>query len=415
VSLSKYGDQNTDLNSDLPQNYFNLIRRHTGLLAVAFLAVFTGNLGQSFFIGLFQVPISQHLNLSAGEFGNIYAAITIAGGFLVLHFGPKIDWILPRRYALLVLSTLTIGLLLLTLSSWWILGILGLGLLRLCGQGLMTHLGSTLASREFTHNRGRALGLIGLAMPSGEIILPPLTALLLVWFNWQQVWWCILAFIITLWLYLFIFVDWPKVPKAKENTHNQHSHDPNPIRELRFWLLIPMLLVLPVTLTGIFIYQAQLTHDLGASTTTYAIALTTMGLIRFPIALLGGRLIDELGVSLLARFYLLPYAVALLTAALIGGNLGLWILMLGAGIGMSISNPVGDSLLIRLWGKEHMGRVRSLKSAFLVFSTGITPALLGFLLDVGIHFQSILIGMLVFLIISCLLAQTPIRQAHQQM
>lgn len=403
------------MNSNTSQNYLSLIRLHSGLLAIAFLAVFTGNLGQSFFIGLFQVPISQHLNLSAGEFGNIYAAITIAGGFLVMHFGPKIDWILPKRYAFLVLSTLTIGLLLLTLSSWWVLGILGLGLLRLCGQGLMTHLGSTLAGREFTLNRGRALGLIGLAMPSGEIILPPLTAMLLVWLNWQQVWWCILAFIIILWLYLFLFVDWPDPPLARKEGSNQNRDEFNPMRELHFWLLIPMLLVLPITLTGIFIYQAQLTLDLGASTTTYAIALTTMGLIRFPIALLGGHWIDELGVTLLARFYLLPYAVALLIAALVGGNIGLWILMLGAGIAMSISNPVGDSLLVRLWGKEHLGRVRSLKSAFLVFSTGITPALLGFLLDAGVHFQSILIGMLIFLIISYLLAQSPIRRAHQQM
>jgi len=78
---------------------------------------------------------------------------------------------------------------------------------------------------------------------------------------------------------------------------------------------------------------------------------------------------------------------------------------------MSISTPVGDSLLIKLWGKEHLGRVRSLKSAFLVFSTGITPALLGFLMDQGIRFQTILIGMFVYLLIAWLLAQSPIRQA----
>lgn len=331
-----------------------------------------------------------------------------------MHFGPKIDWISPRRYAILVLSALTIGLLLLTLSSWWWLGIVGLGLLRLSGQGLMTHLGLTLAGREFTLNRGRALGLMGLAMPVGEIILPPTIALLFVWLNWQEVWWSILAFLIVIWFCLFNFVDWPDAPHQTKDTSNKKMSDVNPMRELRFWLLIPMLLVLPMTLTGIFIYQAQLTQELNASTATYALALTTMGLIRFPIALLGGRWVDELGVTLLARLYLVPYAVALLTVILIGGNLGIWVLMLGAGIGMSISTPVGDSLLIRLWGKEHLGRVRSLKSAFLVFSTGITPALIGFLLDAQVSFKTILFGMLIFLIVACLLAQAPIRQAGRQ-
>jgi DHA1 family purine base/nucleoside efflux pump-like MFS transporter len=81
---------------------------------------------------------------------------------------------------------------------------------------------------------------------------------------------------------------------------------------------------------------------------------------------------------------------------------------------MSMSSAVSDSLLTKLWGREHLGRVRSLRSAFLVFSTGICPALLGFLLDADVHFQYILFGMLVFVIIAWLMAQMPIRQAHHQ-
>lgn len=390
-----------------------MIKNHTGLLAIAFLAVFTGNLGQSFFIGLFQAPISDKLNISASEFGIFYSVITITGGLLVMHFGPKIDWVSPKRYALILLLTLTLGLLILTVSSWWVLGILGLGLLRFCGQGLMTHLGSTLAGREFSVNRGRALGFVGLAMPSGEILLPPLTALLLIWLTWQQVWWYILAIIISLWLCLFLFVDWPEAPHEHKAAADKHLRGPSPIRELRFWLLMPMLLALPFTLTGIFIYQAQMTQSLGASSTTYALALTSMGMIRLPMALLGGHWIDEFGVALIARLYLLPFAIALSGSAFFGGNIGIWILMTGAGLSMSMSSAVADSLLVKIWGKEHLGRVRSLRSAFLVFSTGICPALLGFLLDANIHFQSILFGMFIFVVMAWLIAQIPIRQALQ--
>lgn len=401
-----------DLNT--PRTYLGLIKNHAGLLSIAFLAVFTGNLGQSFFIGLFQDPISKQLSLSASEFGGIYSGITIFGGFLVMYFGPKIDWVSPKRYALTLLSILTIGLLVLTLSPWWALGVVGLGLLRLCGQGLMTHLGSTLAGREFSINRGRALGFVGLAMPSGEIILPPLTALLLVWLTWQQVWWCILAVILICWLCLFLFVDWPNAPHEHKAAADKKLQGPSPIRELRFWLLVPMLSALPFTLTGIFVYQAQMTEHLGASTATYAFALTGMGMIRFPMALLGGRWLDELGVNLMARLYLLPFTLALLAVALLGGSIGIWILMLGAGFSMGMSSAVSDSLLIKLWGKEHLGRVRSLRAAVLVFSTGLCPALVGVLLDAGVHFQSILFGMLILVIITLILAQSPIRQAYQQ-
>ena len=393
-------------------NYVSLLKNHTGLLSIAFLAVFTGNLGQSFFIGLFQAPISQQLNLSAGEFGSIYSAITIFSGFMVMYFGPKIDWVAPKRYAGILLLALISGLLILTISPWWALGIFGLGLLRLCGQGLMTHLGSTIAGREFSENRGRALGFVGLAMPSGEIILPPLTALLLLWLSWQQVWWCLLAIIVLAWVALFICVDWPDAPHAHKAAANKQLKGVSPLRELRFWLLMPMLLALPFTLTGIFIYQAQMTESLGASTATYALALTAMGLIRFPMALLGGRWIDELGSDRVAQFYLAPFALALLAAALFGGSLGIWLLMIGAGLSMSMSSAVADSLLVMIWGKAHLGRVRSLRSSFLVFSTGICPALLGYLLDIGVGFQLILMGMFIFVILAWLAAQIPIKQAR---
>lgn len=400
------------MDSDIRLSYAGLLKNHFGLIAAAYLAVFTGNLGQSFFIGLFRTDISEYLNISAGEFGSLYAVITMISGFLVMHFGPKIDWIAPRRYVLSVLTALTIGVLMLTLSPWWGLCIFGLGLQRLCGQGLMTHFGSTLAGREFKTNRGKALGLVTLGMPTGEIILPPIIALMAVSYSWQQVWWSILAVLIVLWVLLILFVDWPPAPRQKHENKQHKDAGPSPTRDLRFWLLLPMLMVLPITLTGIFIYQAQMTLDLLASPTTYALALTGLGIARFPGALLGGRWIDEYGATTLAKLYLVPFALALLFAATIGGDIGIWVLMLGAGTALGMSSPIGDTLLVRLWGRDHLGQVRSLKSAFLVFSTGIAPAFLGFMIDASVTFQSILLGMLTFLVIAWVLAQGPIREAH---
>lgn len=394
-------------------NYWGLLRQHGGLLAITFLAVFTGNLGQSFFIGLFQTDISASLNISAGEFGTIYSAITILSGFLVMHFGPKIDWIAPKKYAFAILGFLFLGLLLLTISPWWTLAMLGLALVRICGQGMMTHFGNTLAAREFVKNRGRALGINALAMPSGEIILPPVTAALLIWLSWQQIWWVLMAALLILWTLLYLFVDWPAAPHEHAAAAKKANAGISPGKELRFWLLMPMLIVLPSTLTGIFVYQSQLTEHLGANPHTYILALSAMGLLRFPLAMLGGRLIDDIGVTWVARLYLLPYALALLTSFIVGGDISVWILLLGAGVSMSMSSGVADSLLVDIWGRERLGRVRSIRSALLVFSTGIAPALFGILIDAGIRFQALILGMLAFLIIACLLAQSPIREAQK--
>jgi len=396
-----------------PTGYLALIRHKPGLLAIAFLAIFTGNLGQSFFIGMFQEPIADRLNISAGEFGSIYATVTLISGFLVLRFGPSIDWTSPRRYAVQVLIGLLTGIGLLTLSPWWLGAAVGLLLVRLCGQGLFTHLGSTLAGREFSQLRGRALGLVGLGMPLGEMMLPPLVALLLIAFAWQQVLWLIAGVLVILWLLLFVQLDWPDSPhKATTRAEKKaiRKTGPNPMRERRFWLLLPMLIALPVTMTGMFIYQAQMTRDLNASITAYALGLAAMGLARLPGALLGGKWVDQFGVTMLARWNLLPFVLALLIGTLMGGDIGIWLILVGAGITMGMQGPTTDSLLVALWGTEHLGRVRSVRSSFMVFSTAIAPVVLGFLIDFGTGFRPILFGMLLFTCLAWLLALKPIRE-----
>ncbi|MBB3189558.1 MFS transporter [Halomonas cerina] len=384
--------------------YRTLLRDHRGLLAIAFLAMFSSSLGQSFFIGLFQAPISERLGFSAGQFGSAYALVTLVAGFAMLRVGPVIDWVAPRRFACVVLLTLLGGLLLLTLSPWWGLGLLGLGLVRLCGQGMLTHLGNTLAGREFVELRGRALGLVGMGIMLGETALPPLMAALLVWLGWRELWWLFALVLAGLWVPLLLRGPWPQAPGSRP-ARGQRREGPSPFRERRFWLLLPLLMTLPVTMTGLFIYQARMTEDLGSTLSVYALALTGMGIAKLPGALLGGRWVDRLGPVRLARLYLLPYAVALGMAIAWGGHLGVWVLMVGGGLAMGAQEPIATSLLVRLWGAEHLGTVRSTLSAAMVFSTGIAPALLGVVLDLGADFRVVLTGMLAMLVAGWLLAQ----------
>ncbi|WP_163558701.1 MFS transporter [Halomonas sp. NO4] len=384
--------------------YRTLLRDHRGLLGIAFLAMFSSSLGQSFFIGLFQAPISAQLGLSAGQFGTAYAAVTLVAGFAVLRLGPAIDWVAPRRFALIVLSALAVGVLLLTLSPWWGLGLLGLGLVRLCGQGMLTHLGNTLAGREFSAMRGRALGLVGMGMMLGETALPPLMAALLVWLGWRELWWLFGGVLLALWALALLRGPWPKAP-GQRPSRGQRRDGPRPFRERRFWALLPLLMVLPITMTGLFIYQARLTEDLGSSLGVYALALTGMGLAKLPGALMGGRWVDRLGPVRLARLYLLPYALALIVALTLGGHLGVWALMVGGGLAIGSQESIATSLLVRIWGAEHLGTVRATLSAAMVFSTGLAPAVLGLALDLGAPFQGVLAGMLAFLVAGWWLAQ----------
>ncbi|WP_046079273.1 MFS transporter [Halomonas sp. HG01] len=391
-------------------SYRTLLRDHRGLMGIAVLAMFSSSLGQSFFVGLFQAPIAERLGFSAGEFGTAYSLVTLAAGFAMLRLGPAIDWVAPRRFALAILAALGIGILLLTASPWWPLGLLGLGLVRLCGQGMMSHLGNTLAGREFEGLRGRALGLAGMGLMLGETLLPPLVAGLLVWLGWRELWWGLVAVLAALWVLVLMRAPWPEAPGARPD-RAAAAQGPRPFRDARFWRLLPLLMTLPVAMTGLFIYQAQLTSSMGSSLAIYSLALTGMGLAKLPGALLGGHWVDRLGAVRLARLYLLPFALGLVLALTLGGHLAIWALMVGGGLAMGSQESIATSLLVRLWGAEHLGRVRATLSAAMVFSTGIAPAVLGVALDLGASFSLVLAGMLALLVGGWCLAQGVLRQA----
>lgn len=390
--------------------YRTLLRDHRGLLGIAVLAMFSSSLGQSFFVGLFQAPIAERLGFSAGEFGTAYSLVTLAAGFAMLRLGPSIDWVAPRRFALAILAALGVGILLLTASPWWPLGLLGLGLVRLCGQGMMSHLGNTLAGREFEGLRGRALGLAGMGLMLGETLLPPLVAGLLVWLGWRELWWALAAVLAALWTLVLVRAPWPEAPGARPD-RAAAAQGPRPFRDARFWCLLPLLMTLPVAMTGLFIYQAQLTSSMASSLAVYSLALTGMGLSKLPGALLGGHWVDRLGAVRLARLYLLPFALGLVLALTLGGHLAIWALMVGGGLAMGAQESIATSLLVRLWGAEHLGRVRATLSAAMVFSTGIAPAVLGVALDLGASFSVVLAGMLALLVGGWCLAQGVLRQA----
>lgn len=85
--------------------------------------------------------------------------------------------------------------------------------------------------------------------------------------------------------------------------------------------------------------------------------------------------------------------------------------MVGGGLAMGAQELIASGLLIKLWGAEHLGKVRSALSASMVFSTGIAPAVLGLALGAGAPFYTLLFGMLVFIIAGWLLAQRVLREA----
>lgn len=402
--------------------YRRIILQHYGILAIGFLAAFSGNLGQTFLVGFFQPAISESFSLTSGEFGIAYSLVTLISGCLIFFVGPMLDWWPARRFASCVVAGMVLGILLLTLSPWAALALLGFGLIRFSGQGLFVHLGTTIAARRVAHARGSALALVTLAIPLGEAILPSGIAQALHIWSWREIWWGALAVLLIVWLpALLLYPNWPPASQTRTTKNPDTAPSeastpaPRPLREARFWRLSLMMLSVAIVNTGIFVFQADMIDEFNATSTTFATGFALAAAGRLVGSLVAGRLVDRLGPAVMGRFYLVPLIAGLVIAVILHNAWGILAYMLLSGIVTGMQEPTVTSLLIQFWGSEHLGRLRSIFVAGMVFSSGLAPATFGILLDFDIPFTSILIMMIVMVSIGFLLAWGPLtQQVHAQ-
>ena len=139
--------------------FLNLLRQAPRQLAFGALHSFGSSFGQTFLVALFVPFISASLALNETEFANIYAGITIASALCLPVVGRWIDKVDILSYSIATMALLALGCVMIAVAdNVWML-IAALFVLRLAGQGLMTHVSMTGIARYFSRNRGRALAI----------------------------------------------------------------------------------------------------------------------------------------------------------------------------------------------------------------------------------------------------------------
>src|SRR5690606_3162660 len=105
-------------------------------------------------------------------------------GFSLIWFGRKIDQLDLRLYSALVGITFFAACLLMAgVASTVMLG-LAIFLLRLTGQGLMSHIAMTSMARYFEAGRGRAISIASFGFPAGEALFPTIAVLSIAVIGW---------------------------------------------------------------------------------------------------------------------------------------------------------------------------------------------------------------------------------------
>lgn len=374
--------------------YLTFLQKEKRLLLFAILFTFFSSFGQTFLISLFVPFYLADFSLTNTTFGILYSAATLGSAALLPWLGQWIDRISLRRYSLIVALTLFAAALLMAITWHFLVLFVALLLLRLAGQGLSGHTAETTMARFYDHQRGKALSVSSMGYPIGEGILPVAIAGLLLFLHWR-ITWGVIAILILL---VLVPVSWFLVSNSKrvQERGKERKREESTIksygkilRDTRLLYVIPATLMPPFWFTGLFLYQVANAPQLGWTAGIVASAFIGFAATRILFAFVSGFWVDRFTAKKVFPFYLIPMTIGLLLAALYSDVWSAFIYMALAGATLGMGGTVKSALWAEMFGTGMIGTVRSLFSSIMVFSTALSPFLLGWWLDSGIEMPEI--------------------------
>ena len=362
---------------------------------------FLVSFGQTFYISVFGGEIRAAFNLSHSGFGVAYGIGTLAGGIMLIVSGRAIDRVDLRPYTAAIVCGLAVG----CLSLWFAKGLVMLAgaffLLRLFGQGLMSHTATTAMARYFEPGaRGRAVSIAVLGFAAGEALFPGLAVFLIAAFGWRETW---LAGSITL-LVLFL----PILLVLLRGHSARHSAFTNRlsatalapgisrqwnrrevIRDRRFFIAMLAIMSPGVITTGLFFHQVHLVESKGWTLGWCATGFVAFAILKVFGSLISGELVDRFGARKLSVLYLPPLSVGLLVLGLFDAPISAMVFMVFAGLNGGMGQTLMGTLWAEVYGVRHLGAVRSLVFGLMVFASAAAPPIFGILYDLGVTVETV--------------------------
>lgn len=402
-------------------SYLALFAGNQRLLAFGFLMAFLSSFGQTFFISLFNAEIREAFGLTQGGFGTIYSLATLTSAALLIPAGGIIDRMALAPYALLVVGGLVAAMAAMALMpplSPLLLFPIILGL-RFFGQGLCSQASVIAMSRYFERGRGKAIAIGSLGHSGGEALFPTLGVALAVAIGWRWTWGglaiavALLAPLLMLWLlrghrerHSRLMEELARQPRGPSGGWTRRRVIAHPF----FLLLLPATLAPGFINTGVIFCQVPLVEAKGWELATFAASLAVYAGATLASSLLAGPLVDRVGARRVYPFVLLPLACGLPLLGLWDDPLAAFGFMALAGISSGAYGTAGSALWAEVYGVANLGAIKGLLGGLMVFSTALSPASMGLLLDVGVHIETLLYGLGLFALLAILLIPAAMRR-----
>jgi sugar phosphate permease len=389
-----------------PVSNWDFIATEWRFLIFGMAMAFWSSLGQTFFISLFSGQIRQALNLSHGDFGTYYAIATTASALSLIWLGKLADTMRIEKLTMFVLGSLCCSAILFSqISSLWML-VGGLYLLRVFGQGMMTHVYTTAMARRYVRARGRSISIAQLGHTVSESIGPASIVALMALFDWRSLWiglpiiaFCLLAPFLSYLTQrtrlqdgegLEELVGDRSLPEKTFNSQRQWRRS-EVLRDPTFWLALIWLAAVPsFVLTGLLFHQIYLAESKGVALSTWTANYVLYAIFAVFGSLSIGQLIDRYSARKVAAHTLLPNSLACFALLFGSVEIGVPLFFIFFGLAIGMPHATNTALTAEIYGTRYVGEIKSLFLPVAVFASALSPMLMGWMIDAGLGLNALL-------------------------
>lgn len=370
---------------------FNFLKANFRWIAGGFALTFFSSFGQTYFISASIAEWQTAFDLSHGEIGRLYMFATLASAACLPYLGKLVDVVPAHRAVVVVIPVLAAATVLAGVANGVVTLVIAIFLLRLFGQGMMTHIALTSTGRWFSASRGRAVSLVVLGHQGGEATLPLSFAMVALAFGYQVGWFAGAVSLLCIGLPIIYFCyRQPRIANASDsaadarNDAMRHWTRAEAVRDLSFWLLLTGVLAPPFIGTTIFYHQNYLTTLNGWPPELFAQSLLILAGTTVVVALLVGAAIDRFSARAILPYFLLPLAASCFALSQGGPPESLFFAMLLLGMSYGVSSTLFGALWPEIYGTQHLGAIRAVVVSVSVVATAAGPGLTGTLIDMGV-------------------------------
>lgn len=393
------------------------------------LTLFFSGPGQTYSVSVFIDSYINDFGWSRSLVSSMYSVGTLLAGLAMTTIGMLFDKKGHRFMTTLIVLLFGVACLWMSLVNSIFMLFMGFFFIRLLGQGSMSLSSATMVPQWFIRKRARAQSFSSLGDAVSAAALPVFNAWLILNFGWRFGWrvWAVLLWVVMATASFLVIrnrpedvgllpdneLHGPQVPIKRASEFDEVSWTAKEAMRTRvFWLLLFCVLVPSAVGTGLIFHMVSIMSERGLSLEIAALVLSTTALIRLPMVLLAGQIIDRIPVRYAMAFSLGGMVVTMLillnvSTVFMALTFGVIQGVLGAFTGIS-----GNVIWPNYFGRRHLGSIRGIVMMAMVVGSAFGPLPFGVAYDHFGGYTQIIVASMVFPalgMVAALLSPPPVK------